>query len=395
MYKNNRSRHGHGNGGYRGRGDGRGYRTKTFDPSHIVGRVQIPTNGQEVDEEVKHSFSDFALPETLKNKIAERGFVVPTPVQDKAIPEILLGSDVVGIANTGTGKTAAFLIPLIAKAMQSTRNRVLIITPTRELAAQIEDELSQLVRNLKIFSAVCIGGVSLRGQIGILRKSPQFVIGTPGRLLDLSRQNHLYFQHFDSVVLDEVDRMLEMGFINDVQTIISDLPKNRQSLFFSATLPDSVKSTMRQFTLNPIVISVKKQDMLSNVHQDVVHVQGRDKVNILADMLDRKEFKKVLVFGRTKRGAENLFRQLAHMGFKAAAIHGNKNQSQRRRSLESFKGGEVNVLIATDVVARGIDVEDITHVINYELPESYEDYLHRIGRTGRAGKQGVALTFVG
>lgn len=394
MYKYNKpQRRGH-NGRSGGYGGQRNFRVKTFDPSLIVGQTQSGQGQVVEDYAIKNAFADFLIPETLKNKIAERGYTTPTPVQDQAIPEILNGNDVVGLANTGTGKTAAFLIPLVAKVMKSTRSRVLIITPTRELALQIDDELRQLTGNLKIYSAVCIGGVSLHGQIGNLRRNPQFVIGTPGRLLDLSRQRHIYFQHFDSVVLDEVDRMLEMGFVRDVQSIIADLPQNRQSLFFSATLPESVVRTMQQFTKNPVTISVKKQDSLANVYQEVIRVNGSDKYRLLQQMLSKQEFKKVLVFGRTKRGAETLSRNLKFDGFNAIAIHGNKNQSQRRKSLDMFKQGSVNILIATDVVARGIDVDDITHVINYELPESYENYLHRIGRTGRAGKSGIALTFV-
>lgn len=389
MYRNTRNTRNR--GGASGRG---GFRIKTFDPTHIVNANHFPANVEVTEDVIKNSFSDFAIPETLKQHIVDRGYITPTPVQDQAIPHILEGKDVVGIANTGTGKTGAFLIPLIAKAMKNNRTRVLIVTPTRELASQIEEEFRKLVGSIKVFSAVCIGGVSLRGQIGTLRRMPQFVIGTPGRLLDLSRQRALYFQHFDSVVLDEVDRMLEMGFIKDIQSMIFELPQNRQSLFFSATLPDEVKRTMQQFTRNPVTVSVKKQDSLGNVKQEIVRVSGRDKFRILVEMLNDNQFRRVLVFGRTKRGADNLFRNLSHAGFKVATIHGNKNQSQRRRSLASFKDGEVDILVATDVVARGIDVDDITHVINYELPESYEDYLHRIGRTGRAGKQGVALTFV-
>ena len=365
---------------------------KTFDPSQIVRNLQT------VEEEVfepTHAFSDFAVSEKLKGNVAERGYVTPTPVQDRVIPEILAGKDVVGLANTGTGKTAAFLIPLIEKATKSRGQRVLIITPTRELAAQIEDELRLLSRGLGINSVVCIGGVSIGAQINRLRARPQFVVGTPGRLLDLVRQRKVNFSEFGSVVLDEVDRMLEMGFIGDVQKIISQLPNSRQSLFFSATLTDSVRKTMQQFTKNPVTISVKTQDMLSNVDQEILKVNGSTKLDMLQNLLDDREFKRVLIFGRTKRGAEGLSRILAKKGFQVASIHGNKTQNQRKRALDLFRRGTVSILIATDVVARGIDVEDISHVINYELPETYENYLHRIGRTGRAGKKGRALTFVG
>jgi len=349
---------------------------------------------QEEKYETKNAFEDFDISHNLKASIKRRGYTTPTPIQDQAIPEILRNKDVVGIANTGTGKTAAFLIPLINKVLLNRGEKVLIIAPTRELAVQIESELALFSRSLGIHSVVCIGGVSINTQIRKLQRRPQFVIGTPGRLLDLNFQRKLSFGHFNSVVLDEVDRMLDMGFIKDVQKIISQLPHRRHSLFFSATVGDSVMDIMKQFTLNPTKISVKSQDSAINVNQEVIRVNGRAKLRVLQDLLDRREFQKVLVFGRTKRGAEKLTRDLSKMGFLVSAIHGNKTQNQRQRSLEMFRNGKVSVLIATDVVARGIDVDNITHVINYELPETYDHYLHRIGRTGRAGKMGKAITFV-
>jgi len=373
-----------------GRGNG-GFKIKTFDPSRVVDNV--PEFTQE-EYEPKHTFSDFAISGNLKESISKRGYTIPTPIQDQTIPEILQNKDVVGIANTGTGKTAAFLIPLINKVMQNRNQRVLVIAPTRELAVQIEKELMLFTRNLGIHSVVCIGGVSINPQIYKLQRRPQFVIGTPGRLLDLSAQRKLDFGQFESVVLDEVDRMLDMGFIRDIQEIISQLPRRRQSLFFSATVGDNVMNIMKQFTLKPVRISVKTQDSVVNVDQEIIRVGGRSKIEVLQDLLDKREFEKVLVFGRTKRGADKLTRDLVKMGFLVSAIHGNKTQNQRQRSLEMFRDGKVNVLIATDVVARGIDVDNITHVINYELPETYDHYLHRIGRTGRAGRKGKALTFV-
>jgi len=386
MYRNNRFRPRR--AGARRQG---GFRIKTFDPSHVVNNA--PAFKQE-KYEPKHTFSDFAISENLKVSINRRGFTIPTPIQDQAIPEILKNRDVVGIANTGTGKTAAFLIPLINKVMLNRGQRVLIITPTRELAVQIENELTLFTRNLGIYSTVCIGGVSINAQIHRLQRKPQFVIGTPGRLLDLNNQRKLDFGQFGSVVLDEVDRMLDMGFIRDVQKIISQLPHHRHSLFFSATVGSSVMNVMKQFTLKPVTISVKSQNSTINVDQEIIRVNGRTKLEVLQELLDQREFEKVLVFGRTKRGADKLARDLARTGFRVSTIHGNKTQNQRQKSLELFRQGRVNILIATDVVARGIDVDNITHVINYELPETYDHYLHRIGRTGRAGKKGKALTFV-
>ena len=386
MYKNNRFRPRR--SGARRQGT---FRIKTFDPSQVVNSAPVASRES---YEPKHAFSDFAISKKLKANISQRGFTSPTPIQDQAIPEILKNRDVVGIANTGTGKTAAFLIPLINKVCLNRNSRVLIIAPTRELAVQIDKDLQSFSQGLGIYSAICIGGVSIHGQINKLQRRPHFVIGTPGRLLDLSNQRKLKFREFDSVVLDEVDRMLDMGFIRDVQKIISQLPHSRQSLFFSATVGKKVLEIMKQFTNNPMTISVKSQDIATNVDQEVVHVGGKAKLDVLQKLLDQREFEKVLVFGRTKRGAERLARDLAKMGFQVSAIHGNKSQNQRQKSLELFRKGHINILIATDVVARGIDVDNITHVINYELPETYDHYLHRIGRTGRAGKKGKALTFV-
>ena len=322
MYRNNRFRPRR--AGARRQG---GFRIKTFDPSHVVNNA--PVFKQE-KYEPKHTFSDFAISENLKVSINRRGFTIPTPIQDQAIPEILKNRDVVGIANTGTGKTAAFLIPLINKVMLNRGQRVLIITPTRELAVQIEKELTLLARHLGIYSVVCIGGVSINAQIHRLQRKPQFVIGTPGRLLDLNNQRKLDFGQFGSVVLDEVDRMLDMGFIRDIQKIISQLPRHRHSLFFSATVGNSVMNVMKQFTLKPVTISVKSQNSTINVDQEIIRVNGRTKLEVLQELLDQREFEKVLVFGRTKRGADKLARDLAKTGFQVSTIHGNKTQNPRQ-----------------------------------------------------------------
>lgn len=341
-----------------------------------------------------HAFADFPIDVRLKQNITAKGYVSPTPIQDKAIPYLLEGRDVIGIANTGTGKTAAFLIPLFQKVLVNPNEKVLIIAPTRELAVQIYDECISFARGLNIFAALCIGGASLKRQMFDLRRRPQFVIGTPGRLKDLEKQRALYFDSYTSIVLDEVDRMLDMGFIKDIKEIIIKLPSVRHSLFFSATIPESVKEIMNRFLRNPVTISVKTQESSNNVDQDVIRMQGRHKLDVLHDLLVQDGFEKVLVFGRTKHGAEKLAKSLDERGFKVAAIHGNKNQNQRQRALELFKKNKVQVLLATDIASRGLDIDDVTHVINYDLPESYEDYVHRIGRTGRANKKGTALTFL-
>lgn len=368
-----------------------GFRIKTFDPSHVVGLPPVAENETFVP---KHAFTDFEISEKLKASIGRRGYKKPTPIQDQAIPVILSGRDVVGVANTGTGKTAAFLIPLIHKVTSDRRSRVLIITPTRELAVQIDKEFQSFARGFGIHSVVCIGGVSINGQKKKLRRRPNFVIGTPGRLLDLEKQRKLNFNQYGSIVLDEVDRMLDMGFIHDVNEIISKLPADRQSLFFSATLGSKVEGVMGDFIYDPVMISVKTTDTRANVHQDIVKLNGRKKAHVLRGLLDKKEVSKTLIFTRTKRGADSLHKDLSRINFQVAVLHGNKTQNQRQRSLDEFRFNKVNILIATDVASRGIDVDDISHVINYDLPESYDAYIHRIGRTGRADKKGVALTFV-
>ena len=341
-----------------------------------------------------HTFADFAFSNELKKRITERGYTIPTPIQDQAIPYVLQGQDVVGLAQTGTGKTAVFLLPLIDKVLQHPAERVLIIAPTRELAVQIQDEFKLLVRGLGIMSVLCIGGASLGKQIFELRRHPQFVVGTPGRLKDLSKQGKLHFSDYTNIVLDEVDRMLDMGFINDIKFIIAQLPEIRHSLFFSATMPDSVRQVMQSFLHNPITVKIKSQEAANTVDQDIIRVAGRNKIDVLHDLLSKEDFNKVIIFGRTKWGIDKVARELENRGFRVAAIHGNKNQNQRQRALESFKQEHVQALLATDIAARGLDIPNVSHVINYDPPTDYEDYIHRIGRTGRANKKGIALTFV-
>ena len=341
-----------------------------------------------------NSFSDFPLDETVKRNVLAHGFDKPTAIQDRAILPILKGMDLVGIANTGTGKTAAFLLPLITKVSRDRSQKVLIVLPTRELAAQIQDEFKLFSFGMGIFSTLCIGGASLNNQARELSRRPNFVIGTPGRIKDLEGRRILNLGHYGNVVLDEVDRMLDMGFIHDIRHIISFLPKNRQSLFFSATIPKETKVVMQNFLVNPVTVSVKTGVTPRNVDQDIIRTRGKNKLEILHQLLIKEEFGKVLVFGRTKWGVKKLEASLTRRGFKAAAIHGNKSQGKRLRALKMFKNNEVQILLATDVASRGIDIEDVTHVINYDVPGTYNDYVHRIGRTGRVGKKGVALTFV-
>jgi ATP-dependent RNA helicase RhlE len=345
---------------------------------------------------ITHQFADFDVGSELKANIVARGYTVPTPIQDQVIPYVLEGRDVVGVANTGTGKTAAFLVPLIDKIMRNRQQKVLVIAPTRELAMQIDDELRLFSRGLRIQSALIIGGASQGNQIWKLRQHPNFLISTPGRLKDFVQQGLVRLGDYNTIVLDEVDRMVDIGFITDIRMIISMLPKNRQSLFFSATVSGAVQGIIATFLHDPVTISVKVKETVSSVNQDIIRVRSREeKLQTLHDLLKKEEFSKVLIFGRTKWNVEKLARTLADRGFSVGSIHGNKSQGQRMRVLAQFKENQLQVLVATDVASRGLDIDDVSHVINYDEPESYDDYVHRIGRTGRANKSGVALTFVG
>jgi ATP-dependent RNA helicase RhlE len=368
------------------------YRVKSINPSLFINNTVSPIVEKKVV--IENKFSDFLISDVIKRNIANKGYEIPTPIQDKIIPLILQNRDVIGIANTGTGKTGAFLIPLINKVTYNRSEKVLIIVPTRELAIQIEEELKEFARNLNIFSVLCIGGVGISGQAGALRRNPNFVIGTPGRLKDLKNQGKLNLSLFSNIVLDEVDRMMDMGFINDVKFIISFLAPKRQSMFFSATLPKSIAPLAHSFLRNPVTVSVKTQEVVSKIKQEVIKIGNRNKTEVLCELLDKDEFEKVLVFGRTKWGMEKLYKVLLQKGFRVAAIHGNKNQNQRQRAIKQFKNNEINILIATDIASRGLDIDDVTHVINYDAPASYEDYIHRVGRTARAEKSGSAITFI-
>lgn len=343
----------------------------------------------------EHTFADFAVDERLKKNIIAKGYDLPTPIQDKAIPHALLGKDVVGLAETGTGKTAAFLIPLINKVITGEGERVLIMAPTRELAVQIERELAGFARGLGFRGMVAVGGTNITPQISALRYNPAFVIGTPGRLKDLMERKALNLSAFGTVVLDEADRMLDMGFIDDMRFILSKMLSDRHTLFFSATMSKDIERLIGDFLSNPVIISVRTRDTAKNVDQDVVRIpRGADKFQTLVNLLQDREFSRVLVFGRTKHGVERLAKDLSRNKIFADSIHGDKTHGARVRALEAFKSGRVTVLVATDVAARGLDIPAVSHVINYDLPSTYEDYVHRIGRTGRANMKGKALTFV-
>ncbi|NTW62463.1 DEAD/DEAH box helicase, partial [Candidatus Saccharibacteria bacterium] len=312
------------------------------------------------------------------------------------IPHVIEGKDVIGLANTGTGKTAAFLLPIIERMTGvALRPSVLIIAPTRELAQQIDEEFRAFSQGLDLYSALVVGGVPVERQIRELKRRPHFIIGTPGRLKDLMNRRFIRLENVNTLVLDEADRMLDMGFLPDIRAIVSETPQDRQTLLFSATITPEIAAIIHSFTKDPVTISVRTSETNEHIEQDVIEARDKThKVELLTDMLREAEFDKVLVFGETKFGVQRLSDHLDNSGIPSIAIHGNKNQSQRARALKQFKDGRVRVMVATDVAARGLDIPNVSHVINFDTPQNYEDYIHRIGRTGRGGASGNALTFI-
>ncbi len=383
----------HGGGRSFSRGSQNKRKLPTFDPTQFINKTPIETT-TEPEYVPKHTFNDFEIDGRIKKTLASLELTKPSPIQDQVIPEILAGKDVVGLAETGTGKTAAFLIPLIELRKKKVGSATLILTPTRELAIQVDNEFKKLSKNFTFFSTVCVGGAPIGPQIRQLKRKNQFIIGTPGRIKDLIERGILPTHLIDSVVLDEADRMLDMGFIHDMKTILSEITPEKQTLFFSATMDDKTKSLINDFMKNPVVISVKKKDVTTSIEQDVITCSIDGKYGTLVDLMKDEEFKRVIIFGAMKHSVEKLSIDLNNSGIAAESIHGNKNHSQRQRSLARFKSGQVKVLVATDVAARGIHVDNVTHVINYDLPNTFEDYVHRIGRTGRGVCRGKALTFI-
>tara|TARA_B100000745_G_scaffold47277_1_gene28394 strand:- start:279 stop:1391 length:1113 start_codon:yes stop_codon:yes gene_type:complete len=364
----------------------------TFDPTRFINKNPI-----EVAEETytpKHQFRDFPIDERMKKTLTQMGITTPSPIQDQVILPILEGKDVVGLAETGTGKTAAFLIPLIELKKKNIKAITLILTPTRELALQVDTELHKLSKNFRFFSTVCVGGTNIGPQIRGLKRPNQFVIGTPGRIKDLIERGKLPTEKINSIVLDEADRMLDMGFIHDMRNIMSSIPSQHHTLFFSATMNSKTKSLVNDFMKNPTIVSVKKKDVTNSIEQDIVPYEHSNKFETLVEQLNNDGFSRVIIFGSMKHSVEKLGKELNKNGIRAESIHGNKNHSQRQNSLKRFKSGQAKVLVATDVAARGIHVDKVSHVINYDLPNTFEDYVHRIGRTGRGSERGKALTFV-
>jgi len=346
-------------------------------------------------------FEQLGLIEPILKALKKEGYTTPTPIQEQSIPVVLKGKDILGLAQTGTGKTAAFAIPMLQLLQQELRNvkgyrhtRALILTPTRELAIQISESFASYGRYTGITHEVIFGGVSQHSQTLALRNGTDILIATPGRLLDLMNQGYVHLDHLEMFVLDEADRMLDMGFIHDVKKVIRELPRQKQTLLFSATMPPAIAELAGSLLQLPVRVEVTPvSSTVEKIDQYVYFIEKKQKLSLLVHLLTEKNIKRTLVFTRTKHGADRIAKDLKKAGIGADAIHGNKSQNARQNALTNFKRGKLKVLVATDIAARGIDVDALEHVINYDLPDVPETYVHRIGRTGRAGKDGVAFSF--
>lgn len=377
----------------RNRNTKKGPMKKYIHPSKFINKA---TTYEEQVYEAKHKFVDFPFGAELQYNIAKKGYETPSAIQDQAIQHIIDGRDVIGLANTGTGKTAAFLLPIIERQSGITlRPSVLIVAPTRELAQQIDEQFREFSKGMQLYSALVVGGMNVDRQIRDLKRRPHLIIGTPGRLKDLLERRVLQMKNMTTLVLDEADRMLDMGFLPDIRTLVGAMPKERQTLFFSATITPEIEALTSSFLNDPVTISVRTSETSDHVEQDVIEARDKaHKVELLTNMLSEEEYDKVLVFGETKFGVQRLSDHLENSGISSVAIHGNKNQAQRTRALKQFRDNKVKVMVATDVAARGLDIPNVSHVINFDTPQTYEDYIHRVGRTGRGGASGRAHTFI-
>ncbi len=387
---------GRSSGGRGGRGAPRGER---IDISKFIYKPDVATLEKEAKAktkvvEVKHTFADFNFDALVQGNLKEKGYEKPTPIQDQTIMHAMKGQDVLGLANTGSGKTAAFLLPLIDKVVKDPTQKVIILAPTRELAMQINKEFTEFSKGLKVFSTVCVGGMPIFRQIQNLRMVNHFVIGTPGRIKDLAHRRCINYAEFSNVVLDEVDHMLDMGFVDDITEILKGLNPVRQSLFFSATMPPRIRTLVQKFQKEPFVVDIAVPGSTKTVEQDVIRARREDKFQTLCDLIKSEGATRTIIFVETKREVEEVANGLTRAGFKTGYLHGDKRQRERARTLDQFKTGLTDILVATDVAARGIDVKDVSHVINYTVPQTHDDYVHRIGRAGRAGRTGKAFTFV-
>jgi ATP-dependent RNA helicase RhlE len=351
-------------------------------------------------EQSQTSFQSLGLSDNILRAVTECGYTTPTPIQQQAIPTVMAGHDLLAAAQTGTGKTAGFTLPLLHKLSQTKTDgkpviKALILTPTRELAAQVEDNLNTYAKYTGLKSLVIFGGVGINPQINALRRGVDILVATPGRLLDHSRQGTVDLSKIDVLILDEADRMLDMGFIHDIKKVMKLIPEKRQTLLFSATFSSEIKALSQQFMQQPKLIEVARQNAAADtIEQRVYPVDKKRKRELLSYLIGSRNWRQVLVFTRTKHGANRLATQLTDDGLPAMAIHGNKSQGARTKALAQFKAGKLRVLVATDIAARGIDIDELPHVINFELPQVAEDYVHRIGRTGRAGSEGEAASLV-
>lgn len=345
-------------------------------------------------------FKDLGLSEALLKAIKEKGYTTPSPIQEKAIPQILQGKDVLASAQTGTGKTAGFTLPVLQHLSETKHPkyrplRALVLTPTRELAAQVYDNIKEYSRHLNIRSTVVFGGVKAASQIATLKRGVDILVATPGRLLDLHDQKAVSFKRIDVLILDEADRMLDMGFVRDINKIISFMPTKRQNLLFSATFSKEIKKLAQGILKNPVLVEATPENSTAEmVNQRVYQVNKKHKTEVVTNLIKQGNWNQVLIFTRTKHGANKLTQKLIKSGVTAAAIHGNKSQGARTKALANFKSNDIRVLVATDIAARGLDIPLLPHVINFELPNVPEDYVHRIGRTGRAGASGEAISLV-
>ncbi len=381
-------------GGNRSRKGGFRNKQSYIDPKRYINKA-VPLQTAET-EQATHTFSDFGFHANLQKNVSSKGYETPTPIQDKTIRPLMDGGDVIGLASTGTGKTAAFLLPIIHQLLQQkSRNAALVITPTRELAQQVSEEFRSFARGLGLFSVVCVGGANIQRQKSELRRGVNVVIGTPGRLKDLLKQGELKLGQTKTLVLDEADQMLDMGFLPDMQFIMQTLPAKKQVACFSATMTPAVSRLLQGIQNDATLISTTPTITSEHIDQNVIVANTKEeKIEHLVELLQRPEYGKVLVFGETKHGVQRLADTLAKQGHQAQAIHGNKSQSQRQRALKAFKNSDSSVLVATDVAARGLDIPNVHLVVNFDQPQTHDTYVHRIGRTGRAGQGGTARTFI-
>jgi len=377
-----------------GNGNTRKKAVSSLDPNKLIKKA-VPQ--ETVVYTPSRSFDQMPLSANLRANLYSKGFKNPTQIQNETLEHLLGGRDLLGVANTGTGKTGAFLIPIIEQWLSSNgKFQALVVVPTRELALQVETEFQSLSNGLGLYSASFIGGTSVGNDLRKLRKNPHLIIGTPGRLMDLHNRKALRLQNISKLVLDEFDRMLDMGFITDIQKMVQAMTSRNQTMLFSATVDKTQKQLISQLLDDPMEIKVGTGAATSDqIEQDIIRVpRGGDKFSMLLSMIGKSEFERVLIFAETKRWVDKVSQQLNQSGVKSDTIHGDKSQNYRVKALDKFKRGKIQVLVATDVAARGIDVSDITHVINYQIPMNFDSYVHRIGRTGRAGKLGKAYTFI-